>query len=57
MANSDGFTVTVKLQALDWPQESLALQLTVVMPIGKVLPLGGKQLVVIGGQPPLTVTA
>jgi len=49
-------TVTVKLQVLDWPQESMALQLTVVVPIGKTLPLCGTQLVVYGGQPPLTVT-
>jgi hypothetical protein len=53
---SSGDTVTVKLQLLDWPQESVALQLTVVVPIGNTLPLGGAQLVVIGGQPPLTVT-
>jgi hypothetical protein len=32
------------------------VQLTVVVPIGKVLPLGGTQLVVYGGQPPLTAT-
>jgi len=51
-----GNTVTVKLQVLDRPQESVALQLTLVMPIGNTLPLGGTQLVVIGGQPPLTVT-
>jgi len=49
-------TPTVKLQLADWPQESVALQLTVVVPIGNTLPLGGAQLVVIGGQPPLTVT-
>jgi hypothetical protein len=47
----------VKLQQLDWPQESVAQQLTVVVPLGNVLPLGGTQLVVIGGNPPLTVAA
>jgi hypothetical protein len=51
-----GNTVTVKLQLLDRPQESVALQLTVVMPFENTLPLGGTQLVVIGGQPPLTGT-
>ena len=51
-----GNTVTVKLQLLDRPQESVALQLTLVVPIGNTLPLGGTQLVVIGGQPPLTGT-
>ena len=51
-----GNTVTVKLQLLDRPQESVALQLTVVMPFENTLPLGGTQLVVIGGQPPLTLT-
>jgi hypothetical protein len=51
-----GNTVTVKLQLLDRPQESVALQLTLVVPIGNTLPLDGAQLVMIGGQPPLTVT-
>ena len=49
-------TVTVKLQALDWSQESVALQLTEVTPTGNIAPLGGTQLVVIGEQPPLMVT-
>ena len=49
-------TTIVKLQLADWPQESVALQLTVVVPIGNKCPLGGTQLVVIGGRPPLTVT-
>jgi hypothetical protein len=51
-----GNTVTVKLQLLDRPQESVALQLTLVVPIGNTLPLDVAQLVMIGGQPPLTVT-
>jgi hypothetical protein len=51
-----GKTVTVKLQLACPPQTSVALQLTRVVPIGKVLPLGGTQFVVYGGQPPLTST-
>ena len=47
-----GFTVTVKLQLTDWPHESLAVQVTVVVPIGKVLPLGGLQLTNGGGLHP-----
>ena len=34
-------TVTVKLQLVVLPQVSLALVSTVVVPMGKVLPLGG----------------
>ena len=46
-------TVTVKEQFAECPQLSLAVQVTVVMPIGKVLPLGGLQVTVGGGlQPP-----
>ena len=49
-----GFTVTVKLQLVLWPQVSLAVAETVVVPIGKVLPLGGLALTNGGGeQPPL----
>ena len=48
-----GLTVTVKLQLAVWPQASLAVQVTVVVPIAKVLPLGGLQLIVTGGHPPL----
>jgi len=29
-------TVTVKLQQLDWPQESVAQQVTVLVPIGNM---------------------
>src|SRR5215471_17552424 len=39
-----GSTVTVKLHCALWPQASLATQVTVVIPTGKVLPLGGLQL-------------
>ena len=34
-------TVTVKVQLVVLPQESLAVVVTVVCPMGKVLPLGG----------------
>ena len=39
------------------PQASLAVQVTVVVPTGKVLPEGGLQTTVTGGQPPLVVGA
>ncbi len=48
-----GFTVTVKLQLVKLPHESLAVQFTVVAPTGNVLPLGGLQFTLTGGQPPL----
>ena len=48
-----GSTVTVKLQFTDWPQVSLAVQVTVVVPSGNVLPLGGLQLTVGAVQPPV----
>ena len=35
-------TVTVNVQLVVLPQESLAVVVTVVCPIGKVLPLGGE---------------
>ena len=48
-----GLTVTVKLQLVLLPQASLAVQVTTVVPIGKVLPLGGLQVTDGGGlQPP-----
>ena len=48
------FTVTEKEQLVLCPQLSLAEQVTVVVPIGKVLPLGGLQLTNGGGlQPPV----
>ena len=36
-----GLTVTVNVQLVVLPQESLAVVVTVVCPMGKVLPLGG----------------
>ena len=50
-------TFTVKLQLVLLPQASLAVVVTVVVPIGKVLPLGGLAETYGGGlQPPLAVT-
>ncbi len=47
-------TVTVKLQLVNVPHESVAVQLTVVVPSRKLLPLGGLQTREGGGlQPPL----
>ena len=39
-----GATVTVNEQLVESPQVSAAVQLTVVMPTGNVLPLGGTQM-------------
>ena len=51
-----GLTVTVKLQLVTWPQLLVAVQVTVVTPTGKVLPLGGVQNSEGGGlQPPEAV--
>jgi hypothetical protein len=49
-----GLTVTVKLQLVLLPQPSVAVQVTVVAPSGKVLPLGGLHWTLGGGrQPPV----
>src|ERR1035441_2944302 len=53
---SCGYTVTVKLHVALLPQVSLAVAVTVVVPIGKVLPLGGLATTVGGVQPPEAVT-
>ena len=45
-------TVTLKLQKAVWPQASVAVQLTEVVPIGKMLPLGGLHEAPVGAQPP-----
>ena len=48
--------MTVKLHMALFPQVSLAVTVTAVVPIGKVLPLGGLQLTNGGGlQPPVAV--
>ena len=44
------FTVTVKLHVAVWPEVSVAVQSTVVVPLAKVEPLAGVQLVVTPGQ-------
>jgi hypothetical protein len=49
-------TVTVKVQLVLFPQVSLAVANTVVVPIAKVLPLGGLATMLGGEQPPLAVT-
>jgi hypothetical protein len=46
-------TVTVNPQLVLTKQKSLAVQVTGVVPIGKVLPLGGVQVTVTGLQPPV----
>ena len=43
-------TVTVKPHGVVLPLVSLAVQLTVVVPVGKVAPEGGVQLMVAPGQ-------
>jgi hypothetical protein len=48
-----GLTVTVKSQLAVSPHESVARQDTVVVPIGKVEPLGGSQVMLAPLQPPL----
>ena len=46
-------TVTVKVQLLVLPFAAVAVFVTVVVPMGKVLPLGGLQKTLTGGQPPV----
>ena len=48
-------TVTWNEQLVEPPHESLATQVTVVVPIGKVLPLGGLQFTIGGLHPPEAV--
>ncbi len=48
-----GLTVTVKIHVTVLLQASRAVQVTVVVPGGNVLPLGGLQVSVNGAQPPL----
>ena len=49
--------MTVKLQLVKLPQESLAVEFTVVVPTGKKLPLGGSEYTFGDeSQPPLAVT-
>src|SRR5262245_60619310 len=48
-----GTTRTENSQLVALPQASWAWQMTMVLPIGKKLPLGGMQVTVVGGQPPV----
>jgi len=48
-------TVTVNEQLVVVPQVSLAVQVTLLVPSGKLLPLAGVQLTDGGLQPPLAV--
>ena len=50
---TNGLTVTVNEQLVLSPQLSLAVLNTVLVPIGKVLPLGGAEMTVGALQPPL----
>src|SRR5437762_2604353 len=50
-----GLTVILNWQVALPLQVSLATQVTVVVPTGKVLPEGGLQTTLTGGQPPLVV--
>ena len=53
---SVSLTVTLKLQAAELSAASVAIQVTVVVPIAKKLPLGGEQVVVGLGQLSVVVT-
>ena len=58
VGGSSSVTVTVKLQVAElWPAASVAVQVTVVVPFGKLEPLGGVQLAVAPGQLSLGVAA
>ena len=49
--------VTVKLQVLLFPLASLAVQVTVVVPTTNVLPLAGRQAILVTAQLSLAVAA
>src|ERR1043166_6154880 len=55
-SSTGGRTVTVNEHCAFWPQLSDAEALTVVVPIGNVLPLGGVAPTPTGGQPPVVLT-
>ena len=48
--------MTAKLHVALFPQVSLAVAVTVVVPTGNVLPLGGLATIIGGVHPPLAVT-
>src|ERR1043166_800135 len=50
-----GFTMTLKVQLVVLPEPSVAVQVTVLVPMGKIEPLGGLQLVVTPEQLSLAV--
>src|ERR1043166_6008058 len=52
-----GFTMTLKVQLVVLPEPSVAVQVTVLVPFGKIDPLGGLQLVVTPEQLSLAVGA
>src|ERR1041384_3354976 len=52
-----GFTMTLKVQLVVLPEASVAVQVTVLVPCGKLDPLGGLQLVVTPVQLSLAVGA
>ena len=52
---SVSLTVTVKLHVAVFPDVSVAVQVTVVVPFGKAVPEAGEQLVVTLGQLSLAV--
>jgi hypothetical protein len=54
---SVSFTVTVKLQVAVLPEPSVAVQVTVVVPLGNVEPEGGEQETVTPGQLSVAVGA
>ena len=47
--------MTVKEQLVELPHPSVAVQVTVVTPSGKLLPLGGLQATLRGAQPPVAL--
>jgi len=57
VGGSGSLTVTVKLQLVVFPELSVAVQCTVVIPLAKVLPFVGLQLTLTPGQLSLAVVA
>jgi hypothetical protein len=57
LGSVSAMTVTVNAQFALWPQESVAMQVTTLVPTGKTLPEGGLQTSFgAGSQSSLTVT-
>jgi hypothetical protein len=55
--NSVSFTVTVKLQLAVLPEASVAVQMTLLVPLANVLPLVGAQLTVTPEQLSVAIAA